>query len=88
MLPIPPCRELAPCDALYEFQLPQSPELTMVLLVRWINPYCAPVLPGELDLGPFVLKKVPEERFAFALHFAQTVRPLLFDPKVSGQLPQ
>ncbi|KAF8884854.1 hypothetical protein CPB85DRAFT_1492283, partial [Mucidula mucida] len=57
MLPIPPCRELAPCDALYKFQLPQSPELTMVLLVRWINPYCAPVLPGELDLGPFVLRK-------------------------------
>ncbi len=60
----------------------------MVLLVRWINPYCAPVLRRELDLGLFFLRKVPEKRFAFALHFAQTVRPLLFDPEVSGQLPQ
>ncbi|KAF8883303.1 hypothetical protein CPB85DRAFT_1338685 [Mucidula mucida] len=67
------------CDALYEFQPPQAPHCTMLLLVRWIKLDCAPVLPEELDLGPFVLRKVPKERFALALVLAQSAPPLIFD---------
>ncbi|KAF8894258.1 hypothetical protein CPB85DRAFT_1565931 [Mucidula mucida] len=79
MPPIPPCSFLFACDALYEFQPPQAPHCTMLLLVRWIKLGCAPVLPEELDLGPFVLRKVPKERFALALVLAQSVPPPIFD---------
>ncbi|KAF8904192.1 hypothetical protein CPB85DRAFT_1318066 [Mucidula mucida] len=79
MPPIAPCSFLFACDAFYEFQPPQAPHCTMLLLVRWIKLDCAPVLPEELDLGPFVLRKVPKERFALALVLAQSAPPLIFD---------
>ncbi|KAF8904201.1 hypothetical protein CPB85DRAFT_1564162 [Mucidula mucida] len=79
LTPIRPCSFLFACDALYEFQPPQAPHCTMLLLVRWIKLDCAPILPEELDLGPFVLRKVPKERFALALALAQSAPPLIFD---------